>query len=86
MPTFWSTLKKFKSFKPFKYHAETRYTRDSIVTISLFYQLENFSRRFARLQTKLNVHSHLYHCEFSQRSARYKILNTTEHERQDRSD
>jgi hypothetical protein len=41
---------------------------------------------FARLETKLNDRSLLHHYELSQRSARYKILNTSEHERQEKSD
>jgi hypothetical protein len=47
------------------------------------YQLENFSISFARLETKLNVPSLLHHYELL---LRYKILNTTGHERQYRSD
>jgi hypothetical protein len=38
----------FKSFVPFKYHANTS-ARESIVTVSLFYQLESFSSCFAVL-------------------------------------
>jgi hypothetical protein len=61
-------------------------TRECIFTLSLFHQLESFSNFFARLKTKLNVRSSLHHYELSERSARYKILNTTEHEWQERSD
>jgi hypothetical protein len=60
-------------------------TRESIVTISLSYHLESFSCCFAHLETKLNVRSMLHHYELSQRSARYKILNMTDHEQQERS-
>jgi hypothetical protein len=42
-----------KSCTPFK----NPYTRESIVTISLFYQLESFSSYFATPETKLNFHS-----------------------------
>jgi hypothetical protein len=62
------------------------YKRESIVTISLYYQLKSFCSCFSRLETKLNFRSSLHHYEPSQRSAGYKILNTTEHERQERSD
>jgi hypothetical protein len=34
---------------------------ESIVTISLFYQLESFSNCCSHLETKLNVHSLLHH-------------------------
>jgi hypothetical protein len=51
-------------------------TRESIVTISLFHQLESFSSCFARLETKLNVLSVI---------CTGQNLNTTEHERQERS-
>jgi hypothetical protein len=44
--------------------------RNNIATISLFYQLKSVSRCFACLETKLNVHSLLYHNELSQWSAR----------------
>jgi hypothetical protein len=50
------------------------------------YQLESFSSCFARFESKLNTRSLLHHYTLSQRSARYKILNTAEHERQERSD
>jgi hypothetical protein len=60
--------------------------RESIVTICLFYELETFGTCFARLETKLNARYMLHHCELSQRSALYKILNTTENECQERSD
>jgi hypothetical protein len=43
-------------------------------------QLEIFSSCLARLETKLTILSLLHHYEVSQRSAQYKILNTTEHE------
>jgi hypothetical protein len=61
-------------------------TRENVVTKSLFYQLENFSSWFARLETKVSSRSLLYLYELSQRSTRYRILNTTEHERKKRSD
>jgi hypothetical protein len=61
-------------------------TRERIVIISLVCQLERYSSSFTRLETKLNVRSLLHHYELTQRSARYKILNTTEHELQERSD
>jgi hypothetical protein len=60
--------------------------RDSIVAVSLFYQLKSFSSWLSCLETKLHVHFLNHHYELSQRSARYKILNTTEHERQERND
>jgi hypothetical protein len=53
---------------------------ESIVAISLFYQLEIFSGCFfSVLKPLLAFLLHQY--ELSERSARYKILNTTEHER-----
>jgi hypothetical protein len=60
--------------------------RDGTVTIRLFHQLESFSSYFAHLKTKLDVHPMLYHCKLSQQSARYKNLNTTDNEQQERSD
>jgi hypothetical protein len=60
-------------------------TRESIVTASPFYRLESFISCFARLETKLNVLSLFHHYGLSQLSARCKILNTTDHERQERS-
>jgi hypothetical protein len=75
----------FKSFKPFRKHSNPVYERDSIVTISLFYQLDSFSSCIASLETKMFAL-----CSVSkkllQHSARYKILNTTEHERHERND
>jgi hypothetical protein len=65
-----------KSCIPFK----NLCTRQSIVTINLLYQLESFSSRFALLETNLIVRSLFRHYKLSHRSARYKILNTTEHE------
>jgi hypothetical protein len=61
-------------------------TRESIVTISLVYQLESFSSCFAHLETKFNARSLLHHYELLQQSAWYKILNMTEHEQQEISD
>jgi hypothetical protein len=61
-------------------------TRESVVTINLFYQVERFRGWFARLERKRNILSLLHYYERSQRSTRYKILNTTDHERQKRSD
>jgi hypothetical protein len=49
-------------------------TRDNIVTISLFYQLQSFGSCFARLETEHNVRPLLHHYKLSQRSTRYKIL------------
>jgi hypothetical protein len=61
-------------------------TRESIVVISIFYQLENFSSCSVHLETKLSSRSSLYHYELSRGSARYRILNTTEHGRREGSD
>jgi hypothetical protein len=61
-------------------HVQNPYTRGSIVTVSLFHQLESSSSCVARLEIKLNARSLLNHYELSERPARYKILHTTEHE------
>jgi hypothetical protein len=74
-----------KLFKLPKYHYKPR-TRESAVTINLSYQLESFSSCFGLIQAELNVRILHHTYELLQLSARYKILNTTEHERQDRSD
>jgi hypothetical protein len=71
-----------KSWTPLK----NQCTRKSIVTISLFYQLESFSSCFAHLEIKPNVCPLLHHYEKAQWSAWYKILNMTEHKWQERSD
>jgi hypothetical protein len=56
-------------------------TRENIVTIiSLFYQLESFTRSFARLETKLKVRYLLHGYELPERYAQYKIFNTLEHD------
>jgi hypothetical protein len=67
------------------YHSKTHVQEREHCHLKTVLSAESFSSCFAHIETKLNVHSLLHHYELSQQPARYKILNTTEHKRQEGS-